>query len=85
MYCKACIPEGLQGKLFNVKSKRCEHEGCTIQASYGFKTDRVSAMFLLLTLLLITTVYNSCQCWQELPKWRACSEVAVPQLRCSSL
>jgi EsV-1-7 cysteine-rich motif len=35
--------EELIGKLFNVKSIRCEHEGCTKQPSFGFAKDGVSA------------------------------------------
>eukprot|EP00953_Heterococcus_sp_UTEX-ZZ885_P040076 20510-Heterococcus_DN1.PRE.1 len=35
IYCKTCIPGSLQGKLIDVCSIRCEHEGCDTQPSFG--------------------------------------------------
>jgi hypothetical protein len=43
MYCKACIPEPLQGKLINVVNEFCEVEGCNTRPSFGSLEDRVSA------------------------------------------
>jgi hypothetical protein len=33
--CKTCIPETLRDEVINVRSKRCEVEGCDTQPSFG--------------------------------------------------
>jgi EsV-1-7 cysteine-rich motif len=43
IYCKTCIPEDLKDTLIDVRSQRCEHEGCDTQPSFGKPGDKVSA------------------------------------------
>jgi hypothetical protein len=50
IYCKACIPEELKDKLFDVKNKLCEYEGCGTQPSFGKPEDRVSALLTAVVL-----------------------------------
>jgi EsV-1-7 cysteine-rich motif len=50
IYCKACIPEKLQGKLISVVNKFCEVEGCGTRPSFGKPGDTVSALFTAVVL-----------------------------------
>jgi EsV-1-7 cysteine-rich motif len=43
IYCKTCIPEDVKDKVIDVRSKRCEHEGCDTRPSFGKPGDTVSA------------------------------------------
>eukprot|EP00953_Heterococcus_sp_UTEX-ZZ885_P010503 6139-Heterococcus_DN1.PRE.1 len=42
IYCKTCIPVDLKDDLVDTKHKRCEHEGCDTQPSFGKPGDTVA-------------------------------------------
>jgi hypothetical protein len=41
IYCKACISEDLKDTLIDVRSQRCELEGCDTQPSFGKPGDNI--------------------------------------------